>query len=50
MQLSDHNRERKFQILFSMQIPDSCSEDTLHESMKKRLVSSFSNASEYSRT
>ena len=28
----------------SMQIPDSCSEDTLHKSLKKKLVSSFSNA------
>ena len=46
MPLSDHDREQKFQIQISMQVPYSCSEDTLHksESLKKKLVSSFSNA------
>ena len=44
MPQTDHDRERKFQIQLRMQIPDSCSEDTLHKSLKKKLVSSFSNA------
>ena len=44
MQQTDHDRERKFQIQLRIQIPDSCSEDTLHKSLKKKLVSSFSNA------
>ena len=41
MQQTDHDRERKFQIQLSMQVSDSCSEDTLHKSLKKKLVSSF---------
>ena len=44
MPQTDHERERKFQIQLRIQIPDSCSEDTLHKSLKKKLVSSFSNA------
>ena len=43
MPQTDHDRERKFQIQLRMQIPDSCSEDTLHKSLKKKLMSSFSN-------
>ena len=44
MQLYDHDRERKFQIQLCIQIPDSCSEDNLHKSLKKKFVSSFSKA------
>ena len=43
MPQTDYDRERKFQIQLRMQIPDSCSEGTLHKSLKKKLVSSFSN-------
>ena len=43
MPQTDHDRERKFQIQLRIQIPDSCSEDTLHKSLKKKLMSSFSN-------
>ena len=42
MPQTDYDRERKFQIQLRMQIPDSCSEGTLHKSLKKKLVSSFS--------
>ena len=56
MPQTDYDRERKFQIQLRMQIPDSCSEGTLHKSLKKKLVSSFSNTplfhklSKYSQT
>ena len=39
-----HDRARKFRIQLRLQIPDGCSEDTLHKSLKQKLVSSFSNA------
>ena len=39
-----HDREQKFRIQLRVQIPNCCSEDTLHKSLKQKLVSSFSNA------
>ena len=39
-----HDTARKFRIQLRLQIPDGCSEDTLHKSLKQKLVSSFSNA------
>ena len=44
MSLSAHDRERKFRIQLRLQIPDCCSEDTLHKSLIQKLVSSFSKA------
>ena len=38
------DRTRKFRIQLRLQIPDGCSEGTLHKSLKQKLVSRFSNA------
>ena len=38
-----HDRERKFRNQLRLQIRDCCREDTLHKSLKQKLVSSFSN-------
>ena len=43
MSLSTHDREQKFQIQLCVQVPDSCRQDALNESLKQKFISTFCN-------